>query len=335
MPSFPASASENEPLRLGARREELLRALFVMDPLERIGLTTDSTFAMMAEATARGHDVWMAEASALALRDGRTVAWARQAPAFRDPLRFEPGPPSTLELASCDVVFMRKDPPIDAAYVLATHLLEGAGTLVVNDPVSLRALNEKLWVATNWPHLQPETLATSRREAIVAFAEEMGTPIVLKPWNGNGGRGIVVTSASDRNLPALIDLLTTEGREAIIAQRYLPEVADGDRRILLFDGEAMGVVNRIPGVSDHRANLHVGGRAAAADLRPVDLAICAEIGPSLREHGLLFVGIDVIGDRLTEINLTSPTGFQEYARLTGVHLERDLLDRVERRVGSR
>jgi glutathione synthase len=208
-----------------------------------------------------------------------------------------------------------------------------ATTLVVNDPGHIVLCNEKLW-AMAFPDLHPPTLLTRDLRQIRAFAADHDR-IVLKPWDGNGGRGIVVTHAADKNLGSLVELLTDEGRRACIAQAYVPAIEAGDKRILLFDGEPVGAILRVPGTADHRGNMHVGARVQATELSARDRAICARLGPELARRGMLFVGIDVIGEWLTEINVTSPTGIQEANRLYGLRLEADLVDRVASRLAGR
>jgi glutathione synthase len=236
-----------------------------------------------------------------------------------------------LDLAAMDIILMRQDPPFDMAYITATHLLEHvrAKTLVVNDPVSVRNAPEKLF-ATHFDGLMPPTLITSDRDAVIDFRREHGE-IILKPLFGNGGAGVFRLTPEDENINALLELFTRLYREPIIVQRYLPEVREGDKRIILVDGEPAGAVLRVPAKGEARANLHVGGKAVKATLTPRERAICAAIGPTLRAQGLLFVGIDVIGDFLTEINVTSPTGIQEINRLGGVALEAAIWDAIEAR----
>jgi glutathione synthase len=227
---------------------------------------------------------------------------------------------------------MRQDPPFDMAYITATHLLEHVrdDTLVVNDPVNVRNAPEKLFV-TRFPELMPPTLIASDGEQIKAFREEHGD-IILKPLFGNGGAGIFHLGPEDENLNALLELFTELYREPIMVQRYLPAVRQGDRRIILVDGEAAGAVNRIPQKGEARSNLHVGGTAAKWALTARDHEICEAIGPTLRQQGLVFVGIDVIGDFITEINVTSPTGIQEIDRLDGTCIEAAIWDAIERRL---
>jgi glutathione synthase len=234
-----------------------------------------------------------------------------------------------------DVVLMRQDPPFDMSYITATHLLEHVhpDTLVVNDPVQVRNAPEKLFV-THFSGLMPPTLISSDREEIAAFRREH-KDIIVKPLFGNGGAGVFHIPPEDENLNALLEMFTGLYREPIIVQRYLPEIRDGDKRIILIDGRPAGALNRIPAAGEARANLHVGARAYKSALSVRDMEICEAIGPTLQEHGLIFVGIDVIGRYLTEINVTSPTGIQEIDRFDGVCLEADIWEAIEaRRTGS-
>jgi glutathione synthase len=307
-----------------------------MDPIENIDIDADSTFALALEAQARGHALYHYLPRALSLRDGRLQARARPLTVKRERGRhFTLGAPALLELAAMDVILMRQDPPFDMAYITATHLLEHVrdAALVVNDPVSVRNAPEKLF-ATHFDGLMPPTLITADREEILAFRREQGE-IILKPLFGNGGAGVFHLRPEDDNLNALLELFTELYREPIIVQRYLPEVRAGDKRIILVEGEAVGAVLRVPAAGEARANLHVGGKAVKTTLTEREHEICAAIGPSLREQGLVFVGIDVIGDHLTEINVTSPTGIQEINRLDGTHLERRVWDAIEARRGAR
>ena len=241
-----------------------------------------------------------------------------------------------LDLAGFDIVLMRQDPPFDMAYITATHLLEllpEDGPLVVNDPAAVRNAPEKLFVL-RFRELMPPTLLTLDREAIDAFRQEHGE-IVLKPLFGNGGAGVFHLRPGDDNLGSLLEMYASVYREPVMVQRYLPEVRQGDKRIILVEGEPVGAVNRVPPEGEARANLHVGGRAVKTGLTAREREICAAIGPSLREHGLVFVGIDVIGDYMTEINVTSPTGIQEIARLDGVDLAPNIWDAIEARFAAR
>ena len=309
-----------------------LAAAIQMDPVAGIDIDADSTFALALEAQARGHRLWHYLPGALALDGDAVLASARPLEVRRERGRhFSLGAAETLDLASLDVVLMRQDPPFDMGYVTATHLLERVhpGTLVVNDPAQVRNAPEKLFV-TEFPGLMPETLIASDRERIRAFRERHGD-IVVKPLYGNGGAGVFHIGADDENLNALLEMYEEFYREPAVVQRYLPEVRDGDKRIILVDGEPAGAVNRVPPAGEARSNMHVGGRPEAAALDARDREICAAIGPALKARGLLFAGIDVIGGLLTEINVTSPTGIQEIDRFDGANLAGRIWDAIEAR----
>ena len=311
-----------------------VRVAVQMDPVDTIRVDKDSTFALALEAQRRGHVLYHYEAGDLAWRQGLLSARAR-------PWRVEPvqerhsilGDPVDLDLSQVDVVLMRQDPPFDMAYITATHLLEHIHpkTLVVNDPASVRNAPEKLLV-TQFPQLCPPTLITWDRAAIDRFRAEMGD-IVIKPLYGNGGAGVFHLRQDDTNLGSLLELYARLGREPVIVQRYLPEVRQGDKRIILIEGEAVGAVNRVPAEGEARSNLHVGGRAEKSVLTERDLEICAAIGPTLKARGLIFTGIDVIGGWLTEINVTSPTGLHEINGFDGVCLQAKIWDAIEARLG--
>lgn len=303
-----------------------------MDPVETINIKTDSTFVLALEAQKRGHGLYHYLPQALSLREGRVIARARPMSVSRDSARPALlGDAQTIDLATLDVVLMRQDPPFDMSYITATHLLEHVHpeTFVVNDPVHVRNAPEKLFV-THFAELMPPTLISSDRAEIVAFRERH-EDIVIKPLFGNGGAGVFHVPARDENLNALLEMFTTFYREPVIVQRYLPEIRQGDKRIILVDGEARGAVTRVPPAGEARANLHVGAKPQRAELTKRDREICDAIGPTLRERGLIFVGIDVIGDYMTEINVTSPTGIQEINGFDGTSLEAEIWDVVERR----
>ena len=308
-----------------------------MDPIDTINIDADSTFALALEAQARGHALYHYLPQALTLRDGRLYARGRGLEVFRrhgNHHRF--GAFEELDLAGFDVVLMRQDPPFDMAYITATHLLEllpAAGPLVVNDPGSVRNAPEKLFVL-RFKELMPPTLLSLDKDEIRAFWQEHGD-IILKPLFGNGGAGVFHLRPGDENLNALLEMYDAVQREPVMVQRYEPAVRLGDKRIILVEGEPVGAVNRIPPEGEARANLHVGGRAARTVLTPREREICHTIGPTLREQGLVFVGIDVIGDYMTEINVTSPTGIQEIARLDGVDLAPLIWDAIETRRAAR
>jgi len=303
-----------------------------MDPIETIDIDADSTFVLALEAQARGHALFHYLPKDMSLRHNRVVARARPLQVRREKGRHATlGPAEMLDLATMDIVLMRQDPPFDMAYITATHLLEHLQpqTLVVNDPVQVRNAPEKLFV-THFAELMPPTLITSDRQAITEFRAEH-QDIIIKPLFGNGGAGVFRIQPGDENINSLLEIFTQLYREPVVVQRYLPAVRQGDKRIILIDGEAAGAVNRVPKQGEARSNLHVGGTAVKSELTARDREICAAIGPILRARGLIFVGIDVIGDCMTEINVTSPTGLQEVNRFDGVKLEVKIWDAIERR----
>ena len=307
-----------------------------MDPVESIDIDADSTFVLALEAQRRGHGLYHYLPQSLSFRDGRVYARARPLEMRRkrgDHATL--GQPELIDLAALDVVLMRQDPPFDMAYITATHLLEHIhpATLVINDPVHVRNAPEKLFVAHFGP-LMPPTLISSDRDEILEFRSEH-RDIIVKPLFGNGGAGVFHVGPEDENLNALLEMFTELYREPIIVQRYLPEVRAGDKRIILINGKPAGAVNRVPPAGEARANLHVGARAQKAELDRRDLEICEAIGPVLKKRGLIFVGIDVIGGYLTEINVTSPTGLQEINRFNEVSLESGIWDAIEARLTVR
>ena len=304
-----------------------------MDPIEAIDIEADSTFALALEAQARGHRLFHYLPRQLSLTADGAVATVRPLDVRENADDHATlGAARTVNLATMDVVLMRQDPPFDMAYITATHILEHIHpeTLVVNDPVQVRNAPEKLFV-TRFRELMPPTLITAERDMIVAFRARHGD-IILKPLFGNGGAGVFHVGPEDENINALIEMFGTFFREPIIAQAYLPAVRAGDKRIILVEGEPVGAVNRIPPAGEARANMHVGAQPHKAVLSDRDREICAAIGPALRERGLVFTGIDVIGGYLTEINVTSPTGIREIDRLDGVRLEAQVWDAIESRL---
>lgn len=311
-----------------------LKTLFVMDPLERINVAGDSTYMLMLEARVRGWPVWFCTPGDLYAESGRARGLVRPVEVQRrsEGPPFRPGPAENRPLSDFDVVWMRKDPPFDMDYIFTTYLLDLAGpnTLVLNRPSSLRSRNEKMF-AMELAEFGPPTLVSRDIGQLVAWVRATTERTVIKPWDGNGGRGVLVTHGADENLRSMVETLTGEGRHYIIAQRYLPAVKQGDKRIILVDGDARGWMNRVPQKGDHRGNMHAGAKVAACELTPRDREICDAIGPTLRAEGLLFVGIDVIGGNLTEINVTSPTGIQEINHLMGTALEIEITDAVEAR----
>jgi glutathione synthase len=313
-----------------------LRVAIQMDPIEGIDINGDSTFVLALEAQARGHTLFHYHPRSLVLHQGNVRAKARPLTVRREKgNHFTLGAPQVLDLALVDVVLMRQDPPFDMAYITATHILEHVqpGTLVVNDPVSVRNAPEKLFV-THFEDVMPPTLITSDREEILAFRAEH-RDIIVKPLYGNGGAGVFHITQDDENFGALLELFTNLYREPIVVQRYIPKVRVGDKRIILIEGEPAGAILRVPKVGEARSNLHVGGTAQATSLDHRELEICEAIGPRLREMGLVFAGIDVIGGFLTEINVTSPTGLQEVNRFDGVKLEARIWDAIDARLAAR
>ena len=305
-----------------------------MDPIQAIKIAGDSTFALLLEAQARGHKLNFYTPDKLSMRDSRVFA-PMQDLVVRDVVcdHCSLGEPVRTDLADVDVVLLRQDPPFDMAYVTSTHLLERVHpqTLVVNDPAHVRNAPEKIMV-TLFPDLMPPTLITRDREAIEEFRDEHGE-IVMKPLYGNGGAAVFKTGAKDPNFGSLFDLFSTMFREPWVVQRFLPAVVKGDKRIILVDGEPLGGVNRVPAENDIRSNMVRGGAAETTQLTPREKEICDRIGPTLKERGLLFVGIDVIDGHLTEINVTSPTGLRAIKRLGGPDLSKAIWDRIEAKRG--
>jgi len=314
-----------------------LTMAFVMDPIQAVDVEADTTFVLMLEAQKRGHEVLYVDQADLSV--GEEGATALATPVT---LRRERG--NHVDLAeprrvvfdeSVDVAFQRKDPPVDAQYTTATQILTLCERcLVLNRPESILAANEKLY-SLRFADLMTDTIVTRSPEEIRAFLAKMGGEMIVKPLDGKGGEGIFHVVKGDRNLSSILEQATGFGTTWSMAQRYLPEVRQGDKRILLLEGEPIGAVLRVPAADETRANLHVGGRAAKAQLDEADRRIIERVGPRLRADGLFFVGIDVIGGRLTEVNVTSPTGIQEINTLDGVCLEAVVIDRVEQRVAER
>ena len=310
-----------------------MKVAIQMDPIEGVNIASDTTWLMATEAQNRGHPLWVYDFRTLALDEGRLYCRARPVTLKQvqgDHVTF--GEEVKLDLGrDVDVILMRQDPPFDMAYVTATYLLETVHpqTLVVNDPAQVRSAPEKLLV-THFPDLTPPTLISSDPVALVDFHKRHGD-VVLKPLHGAAGSGVVRLKADDPNLEALIEIHATGSRDPLVIQKFLPAVSAGDKRILLVDGEPVGAINRVPQKDQVRSNLRVGGTAAPVELTPRDLEICAAIGPTLRERGLIFVGIDVIGDWMTEINVTSPTGAQQLKQFSGVDAAALMWDAIEAR----
>jgi glutathione synthase len=296
-----------------------MRFAFVMDPIDRVKVDADTTFALLLAAQERGHECFYVRPVDLWAEGGEARAIAFPVTVRRDAAHpAELGAPIDAALADMSAVLLREDPPFDSAYLYTTQIAELARgkTLVVNDPRGLRDANEKLY-ALHFPEIVPPTIVTRDTARILAFARAHGGA-VGKPLDGAGGAGVVLVTPADPNHRALLEILTDGERRLAMAQRYLPEVRAGDKRILLLDGQALGAIVRVPRDDELRSNIHVGGEVRKGVLDEADRAICEAIGPRLRADGLFFVGIDVIGGRLTEVNVTSPTGIQEMSRLDGV-----------------
>ena len=307
-----------------------------MDPIESIDIEGDSTFALALEGQARGHELLYYLPRHLSLKNGQVITTAQSLHVQRKTGdHFRLGAATPLDLTDVDVVLMRQDPPFDMSYITATHLLQRIHpkTLVVNDPVHVRNAPEKLFV-TEFDGVMPPTLISSDEVEIRAFRANH-EDLILKPLYGNGGAGVFRLRPGDENLAALLEMFTQFYREPVVAQAYVPAVRQGDKRIILVDGVAVGALNRVPAPGESRSNMHVGGRPERSGLTSREQEICTQIGPELKRRGLIFVGIDVIGDYLTEINVTSPTGIQEIQRFDGTNIAGLIWDAIEARRGAR
>lgn len=309
-----------------------MKVAFQMDPIGPIDINADSTFRLAEEAQARGHKLFYYTPQNLAYDEGRITARGQSLKVQR--IKGDHailGEIKTVDLAHFDVVWLRQDPPFDMFYITTTHLLDrlAPDTLVVNDPFWVRNFPEKLLIL-DFPDLMPPTAIARDLATIRAFRDRHGD-IILKPLYGNGGAGVFLLKGGDSNLSSLHEMFTGFSREPLIAQKFLPDVSKGDKRVILVDGEPVGAINRVPAKGETRSNMHVGGRPEKVDLTERDREICAAIGPLLREKGQVFVGIDVIGRYLTEINVTSPTGIQELERFDGVNIAGKIWDAIEAR----
>jgi glutathione synthase len=309
----------------------------VMDPIEKININTDTTFVVMLEAERRGHGLYYMRQDDLAIRGGmpegryKKVCVARATPHYK--LTGDGAGP----LGDFDVILMRKDPPFDTKYFYTTHLLsliDPKRCVVINDPQGLREATEKLY-ALRFPKLIPPSLVTSDMGLLRKFMDEQGGEMIVKPLEGAGGRGVLYLSNKDRNVGAILEMVTVEGTVPVMAQRYLPEIRQGDKRVLVLDGEPIGALLRIPKDNDNRANLHVGGSSARGEVTERDREICRVLAPDFKRLGLGFVGLDVIGGWLTEVNVTSPTCVQEIDALDGVKLEEKIVNSIEKKAASR
>ena len=313
-----------------------VKTLYVMDPLDRIDVAGDSTYMLMLEGCRRGHEVAWCTPSDLFALTGRCHARCSVVRVSAEAPYFESAAPTDRDLGDFDVVWLRKDPPFDIGYVFSTYMLDlvPSSTMVLNHPASIRDANEKM-VALRFPDLVPPTLVTSSIDRAISWVAAAPGKVVLKPWDGNGGRGVLVTQHGDRNLRSMLELLTEQEETHILVQQFVPEISQGDKRIILIDGVARGWMNRVPGPDDHRGNMHVGATVEPAELTDADKKICAKIGPWLKDSGLLFVGIDTIGSVMTEINVTSPTGLREINSIMGTRLEAELTDAIEQKLATR
>ena len=307
-----------------------LKVALQMDPIGSVNIDADSTFRIALEAQARGHRLFYYTPDRLSFREGRVLArgWPVEVRRTRgNHVTF--GEETEVDLGEWDVVWLRQDPPFDMGYITTTHILEmiHPKTLVVNDPFWVRNSPEKLLVL-RFQGLTPPTLVARDLATIKAFRAVHGD-VILKPLYGNGGAGVFRLDPQDRNLASLHELFMGINREPLIVQKYVPAVVQGDKRVILVDGEPVGAINRVPQPGETRSNMHVGGRAEAVGLTDRDREICAAIGPTLREKGQVFVGIDVIGDWLTEINVTSPTGIQELERFDGINAAARIWEVIE------
>ena len=311
-----------------------LRVAVQMDHVSTVSITGDTSFALSLEAQRRGHKIFHYTPDRLTMA-GSTVVARIEEMEVRDVkgAHFFLGEPTRTDLSEMDVILLRQDPPFDMNYITTTHILERIhpATLVVNDPAWVRNSPEKIFV-TEFPDLMPETLITKDPQEVAAFRREFGD-IIVKPLYGNGGAGIFHLHEADRNLASLLEMFGQMFREPFIVQRYLKEVRAGDKRIILVDGEPAGAINRVPAEHDSRSNMHVGGRPQKTELTEREREICARIGPSLRERGFILVGIDVIGNYMTEINVTSPTGIREVRKFGGADIAALFWDAVEEKRG--
>ena len=311
-----------------------LKVAFQMDPIERIDIRGDSTFALLLEAQTRGHDLFYYTPQNLALRDGELMAHGHTLNVEdKQGEHYTLSDERVIDLGDLDVVHLRQDPPFDMSYITTTHLLERVQpeTLVVNDPASVRNAPEKVFVL-DYLDLMPPTMVTRVLDDVKAFRAQY-KDIVIKPLYGAGGEAVFLLKENDTNLTPLVELFQLRLREPFMVQQYLPQVRQGDKRIILVDGEFAGAINRIPARDETRANMHIGGTPEPVEMTPRDHEICQRLGPELKKRGLIFVGIDVIGEHLTEINVTSPTGIREVKRFGGPDIAAMIWDVIETRAG--
>lgn len=313
-----------------------MRFVYLMDALDRVLPDKDTTFALQRAAQRRGHTALFAELHDMWNENGEPYVRARTIRVSDAPPHFELGPPEDVSLTSVDAVFIRKDPPFDSRYLYATLLLERARgrTVIVNDPRGLRDANEKLYALHFIRHM-PRTLVAARQERILEFMAAVGGKAVIKPLHGAGGAGVLMLTAGDPNNRSIIETVTREGLDLAMVQEFLPAVRQGDKRVLLMDGEVLGGINRVPRGDDIRSNIHVGGSVHETQVTAEERAVITDIAPRLRADGLYFVGLDFIGGKLTEVNVTSPTGIQQLSEHMGRDVAEDVIAWVEKRVQER
>lgn len=305
-----------------------------MDPVDKINIDKDTTFVLMLEAQRRGHEIYFMELDDLFSRGGTAHGRYRRLELARAIPHYHLAESKTGTLEDFDSVWMRKDPPFDMKFFFATHLLsfiDPSRCFIMNNPKGLREANEKLY-ALRFPEQIPQTLVSSDMERLKAFMTELGGEMIIKPLDGSGGSGVFYLNEQDRNTNSILEAATDNGRRLVMGQRYLPEIRQGDKRIIVLNGEPLGAVLRVPLESETRGNIHVGGTCVKAEVTARDREVCAALAPLLSEDGLYFVGLDVIGSFLTEVNVTSPTGIQEINGLDGVRLETQVVDFVEQQV---
>ena len=307
-----------------------MKYLFVMDAAESINRETDSTLLMMHESSKRGHEIYYCRVEDLFIKSATSFACMHSVEFSENEDIFCLSEPGDLPLAAMDAVFMRKDPPFDMNYVYATQILELASkdTFIINDPKGVRGANEKLY-ALNFPTAIPETIVTKDTNRLKSFLSEVGGEMIIKPLGKCGGEGIFYIKEGDKNINALFETSTNFQTEFIMGQRYIPEIKDGDKRIILINGEAVGAVSRVPQDDEHRGNIHIGGKGVRCEITKRDKELCNIIAPRLKQDGLYFVGLDIIGDWITEINVTSPTCLVEINKLNNVNIETLLIDFVD------
>ncbi|MBI2997391.1 MAG: glutathione synthase [Deltaproteobacteria bacterium] len=315
----------------------VLKVGVIMDPIEKIDINKDTTFVLMLECQRRGHEIYYSELGDLFIRGSVPHGTSRPVRVVRGKPHFHLEPSETRPLSWFDVVLMRKDPPFDLQFFFTTHLLslvDPRRCVVVNNPHGLREATEKLY-ALNFPGIIPPSIVSSNMNRLKEFMGEQGGEMIVKPLDGCGGHGVFYLAVKDRNINAILELVTADGRVPVMGQRYLPEVRQGDKRVLVLDGEPIGALMRVPRENDHRANIHAGGQSAAAEITARDREICRVVAEPFRNLGLYFVGLDVIGGFLTEVNVTSPTCVQEINALNGVQLESQILDFIEKKASER